>query len=197
MQCKNHPHAPAIENCARCATPLCGICARFTDSGIYCEPCAAALESERRVAEKSSKLNEQTQPVTILQADEDTEVIRRRKKSNPARWQIPAILLCAGVITARVYFLLNPPPVPADPQFQVLQQTITSKVQCLLVFRQIGVMLSAGQTPDPALHCAQPDAPNIISRSGDVVRVSHPDPQLYGWRALYVSSDNPDPVFQE
>ena len=63
--------------------------------------------------------------------------------------------------------------------------------------KEIGEILQTGEMPDPLLGCEQADEPNLISREGDIIRISHPDPGIYGYREIFVNSSDPEPSLIE
>ncbi|MSR11401.1 MAG: hypothetical protein EXR84_06315 [Gammaproteobacteria bacterium] len=67
-------------------------------------------------------------------------------------------------------------------------------VQCLLIFRQLGEQMATGQEPDMALQCAAPAGSNLLQRDGDTLRISHANPQLYGYSEIFVTNLDPDPI---
>jgi hypothetical protein len=69
--------------------------------------------------------------------------------------------------------------------------------QCRLVFEEIGYMLARGQMPDPSMRCDGTNVPNIINRSGNTVRVSHPNPAQLGLLELSVSNQSHDVTLVE
>ena len=51
-------------------------------------------------------------------------------------------------------------------------------------------MLSEGETPDDSMSCPGTNIPNIVSRQGNRITVSHPNPRQFGLTELYVTSDS-------
>ena len=57
--CHNHPLVAAIDSCVTCDKHLCGLCANFADSAVYCEACFKNYEAESLVKSKRQRMNEQ------------------------------------------------------------------------------------------------------------------------------------------
>ncbi|MEX0964230.1 MAG: hypothetical protein WDZ52_09360 [Pseudohongiellaceae bacterium] len=77
------------------------------------------------------------------------------------------------------------------PDVQIAQEeSIIQLEQCREVFQAIGIMLSEGQAPDSSMRCPGTNIPNIVSRAGGRITVSHPNPRQFGLSELYVTSDN-------
>lgn len=69
--------------------------------------------------------------------------------------------------------------------------------ECRLVFEEIGYLLDRGELPDSSYSCAEANAPNIMSREGDLVRISHPNLEIYGLSEIYVTSESHEVIFVE
>jgi hypothetical protein len=80
-----------------------------------------------------------------------------------------------------------------DNEFAAREQQMSSLAQCLIVFRQIGVRLAAGEDPQPTMTCPDNLGPNRVRRTGDDIIVSHPAPQNYGFSRIEVSRRDPEP----
>lgn len=70
------------------------------------------------------------------------------------------------------------------------EQSIVSLGQCRQVFVAIGIMLSEEETPDASMSGPGTNIPNIVSRRGNRITVSHPNPRQFGLVELYVTSDS-------
>ncbi len=194
MKCHNHPSAPAIENCARCEIPLCGMCANFVGNEVLCEPCTEVREHEKTVATKAEEL-ERPDPVPV-QAEYDEALIEsaRKKETNWQIVQIGIIALCAIILIARAFLLSgDEQPVEINAEEQAQMQILSSLAQCMVLFQQIGESLTAGETPDPATTCPGSNLPIIITETSDDVLVEHPEPDVYGYAGIVVSRSDPAP----
>ncbi len=77
------------------------------------------------------------------------------------------------------------------PEEQLAQeQSIIQLQECNEVFQAIGIMLSEGQIPDNSMSCPGTNVPNIVSRQGNRITVSHPNPRQFGLTELYVTNDS-------
>lgn len=72
----------------------------------------------------------------------------------------------------------------------VREQAITNLEACREVFQGIGIMLSEGEIPESTMGCPGTTIPNIISRAGNRITVSHPNPRQFGLTGLYVTNDS-------
>lgn len=195
MKCQNHPNAPAIEHCARCDIPLCGMCANFTNDDVLCESCVEVREHEKTVAAKTEEL-ERSEPVAVEpQYDEAIVKSARKKETNWQVVQICIIAICADILIARAVFFdgSNTPAVEGDPEELAQIQMLSSLAQCMVLFQQIGESLVAGQLPDPSTSCPGSSQPIIITETADDVLIEHPEPEQLGYSGLIVSRSNPIP----
>lgn len=197
MICHNHPNAPAIEKCARCDLELCGMCANFIDSSVYCEKCASAVETENFVAAQSNKLNKKEIDLVLSKHAEEKEAERsgvKKRKDNGILW------LGVGGGSAMIFVSLllyaYPRLLEFDAEAAAAFEAAQALEQCRLVFEEIGYQLEDGENPDPSLQCADSEVPNIVERRGDTIRVSHPNPRAYGLSAIYVSTESHEVVLE-
>lgn len=191
--CHNHPNGKAIAVCHKCAVDLCGMCGNYVDDIVLCEGCAEIYENEKYVSSQTQKL--ESPQSTLVADDPEAESFvspGQRQKNNKL---IPSVVigLSACVIAVQLYFYNNPSPVEQDPAALARQQAIASLVECMLVFREIGLTLQDGRMPDGSLVCNDSSVPNVVSNEGDSLRISHPNPQYYGYAEISVSGDEPEP----
>ncbi len=195
MICYNHPNAPAIEKCARCEVDMCGMCANFLDSGVYCEKCVSAVETEDFVTAQSNKLNRKEIDLVLSKHAGEKEAERaggEKNKDNGILWlgfggSSAMIFVSLAIYAFPTFFQFDAEAAAAFEASQALEE-------CRLVFEEIGYLLEDGDALDPSLRCADTDAPNIVERRGQSVRVSHPNPGAYGLSAIYVSSETHEVV---
>lgn len=193
-KCQNHPNAPAIELCTKCSSPLCGMCASFTDDGVFCEPCADIHETNKSVAMESAKLERKSNPVELQPEPEVTSVPIRAKHSNTQVIPITITVICVGIIATRFIFFSTPGFVPLDEETRAQQLSITPFQECVRIFEEIGRILARGGTPPETLTCDASGQSNIVSRVGNNVIVEHPQPDFYGYSRIYVSRNSPEPT---
>lgn len=194
--CVNHPAANAIEHCGRCGNALCGMCAQFTNSGVFCETCAEIKENEQFVESQTRQL-ERPAPVATEQPAEPEFVPPNQKQRNPNTIPIAVITLCLLIIGGYQLSRMSNRFQPMS-QEQVLQDNRVGSVErCLLVFADIGKELAAGRSPADSLVCDDSGTPNIVEREGQLIRVSHPHPDFYGYSRIFVTNRNPQPTLIE
>ena len=192
--CSNHPNAAAIGECARCHAGLCGFCARFDDTGLYCEACKAVQDSQRYVEHESQKLSRPETPVRHHERSLENGRDGAAAKSPNYAVHLIIIAVCLCFLAVRGYMLYAGARAAPDPALLIQEQQMSSLVACLFVFRQIGEQLAANLAPAPDLRCADDAGPNRIARNGDQVRVSHANPEIYGYQAIYVTNAAIEPV---
>lgn len=194
MKCHNHPSAPAIENCARCEVPLCGMCANFLGDEVLCETCQEVREAENTVATRTREL-ERPEPVAATpEYDEAVLQSARKKETSWVAVQLGIIAVCVVILILRL--IVFPPGNPsggtsADNFAQV--QALSSLAQCLVQFQQIGESLVAGETLPEEITCPGSSLPMVVTETGTDIIVHHPQPSIFGYSQLSVSRSNPDP----
>ncbi|MCG8412837.1 MAG: hypothetical protein MI746_01345 [Pseudomonadales bacterium] len=197
-KCQNHPNAPAVETCARCSIPLCGMCANFTDDAVLCENCVELWQAEQTVARETQRIEQQQAreraAVEVTAQQEATPVVVRRKQSNPQLIPLVVTIVCVTIIVARQLFFSAPDFVPLDDETRIRQLRITSFEECMRVFAQIGQALARGDTPSDSLRCDGSGQGNIVTREGNNVIIEHPQPDFYGYSRIYVSRNSPEPT---
>lgn len=197
MKCQNHPNAAAIEQCARCEVPLCGMCANFTADDVLCEPCVEVRENEKVVAAQTQKLDQPEPDASLQEYDEAILEAAKKKESNSTLWQVLTIAACGVILGVRLVFFSGPsgnaPPMTPEVAQQV--RILSSLGECLAIFQSAAVSLRAGEPLDPLLAC--PDSRNqplIVRDTGDDVIVSHPAPENLGYREISISRNDPNPT---
>lgn len=200
LSCKNHPNVSAIEECANCAIPMCGMCSNFTETDVLCEKCVEIRETEKYVAAQSQQLDQPEKPL-IVEREEDAGIESpgqpKEKKSYRPQLQWTIIVACLGFLIYRLYFYSPIDFVPLDDETRARELAITSLSECLLVFTQIGQILARGNMPAESLRCDQSGTPNIVTESGDDIKISHPHPDFYGYLEIFVTRNNPEPTIVE
>ena len=195
MSCENHPNVRAIEHCGLCKIPMCGMCANFTDLGIFCDKCDAIKENERFVHGEQAKLGKPAAPAIPMQSDTDTnEQSNKSKKSNPNTVPLIVIGCCIVIIGAQQLFTLQTRYKPLSNEQLVESLGISSLQRCILVFREIGTQLRSAQLPNESMRCDDSGTPNIIERSEGDIKVFHPHPDFYGYSQIFVSHSNTEPT---
>lgn len=176
---------------------MCGLCGNYTDTGIFCEPCLKIHETEKFVVAQSRHLDHGANPSPVVEIRVENSQAETPGKRMPQALQGLVIVSCFVFIFIRFYVSGNPTSVQVETESLTQELALTSLVRCMLVFQEIGEVLESGEMPDPALGCEQADEPNLISREGDIIRISHPQPGVYGYSEIFVTSDNPEPTLIE
>lgn len=192
--CKNHPVAGAIESCRDCGAHLCGMCANFDSAGVFCEGCLAIHENQQFVSAQAVQAA-RTTPIA-MQSDTEEFVYSppTGKKINARSIQLTIIFVCTLGIAAQLYFYNQPSGISRDPLILQRELAITSLIECLTVFGEIGLILGKGEKPGTAMRCNDSYEPNRLIENGDEIRIVHPNPQNYGYKSIYVSNQSPEPV---
>jgi len=176
---------------------MCGTCANFLDEGAFCEACVSAKETEDFVAAQSDKLNKTEIDLVLSKHAEEREAVQSGAEKGSDRFMLwlgfggSSALIC---ISLAIYAF--PRLFEFDAEAAAAFEASQALEECRLVFEQIGHQLEDGEEPSPGLQCAGSNVPNIVERSGNTVRVSHPNPAEYGLRALYVSTDSHEVVLE-
>lgn len=76
LSCKNHPNVSAIEECANCAIPMCGMCSNFTETDVLCEKCVEIRETEKYVAAQSQQLDQPEKPLIVVREEDAALKVR-------------------------------------------------------------------------------------------------------------------------
>lgn len=190
MGCVNHPNAPVAATCKRCSAKLCGICTQFLDSGEYCEKCASLAEAE--AFRNSRDRNEEERNVAMAQTTTtrfEEEEVRQKSRNKDVMYVRGGIGVACLMLFVSLGLYAFPDLMKSDTQLTE-EQSIMRLTECREVFQAIGIMLSEGKTPDSTMSCPGTNIPNIISRRGDTITVSHPNPRQFGLDELYVTSDS-------
>ena len=173
------------------------MCANFLDSGVFCEKCVSAAETEDFVTAQSSKLNKVEIDLVLSKHAEDkkAEQVGGGKRKD-------GLVLWLGFVggSSMIFFSLLLYAFPMlfqfDAEAAAAFEASQKLEQCRLVFEEIGYLLEDGEPIDPELRCLDTYSPNIVERRGDTVRVLLPNPDDYGVTAMYVSSDSHDVVVE-
>lgn len=201
-RCQNHPNAPAIDQCGKCGMALCGMCANFTDDGVFCESCGESHSTEKAVAAETQKLERQqgqsqVQAELVSPVSAQHPAAPRRKQYNPNTLPLIVITICVLIIAVRFVFFSTPDFVPVDDETRARQLAIADFEECMQVFEEIGRVLARDGTPGENLRCDGSGQSNIVTRTGNDVIVEHPQPDFYGYKRIYVSRNNPVPTLVE
>lgn len=197
MWCEFHPNAKSIENCTKCGIPLCGMCANFVDPHIFCDPCDKIVENEKFVESQTKKHTAVERPVIQMQTEGKIEDGPIKKHSNQNTLPLAVIGVCISIIGVSQFLAFQSAYKPIDSETMVEELGIGSLQRCIVVFREIGSLLRSAQTPNESMRCDDSGTPNIIERTDGDIKVSHPHPDFYGYKEIYVSRSNIEPTLIE
>jgi len=191
--CSNHPNAKAIATCNSCESDLCGMCSNFIDESVLCEPCSEIFEAEKFVSTQSESLERPKSTLVVDQLATENFNPRTHSKKTGKAIQRAVIVVGVCIISAQLYFYNNPTQVQQDPSAIAREQQLSSLVQCMLIFREIGLILQDGRMPDSSMICADSPVLNGVRNEDGVLHIYHPNPQYYGYGEISVSNEDPEP----
>ncbi len=191
MACQNHPSAPVAAVCKSCGVDLCGVCAQFLESGSYCEKCARVAEAQQHFSDEQERKERKQQAASkaaLHEVDPELEALERRRRSDKR-------YIWAGIIGSAIMLFGSMavyafPNMLEDPVAREARLSEMAFENCRQIFEDIGWAMKGGGQPDPNMRCEGTVVPNIVSRSGNTIRVSHPNPAQFGLTALYVTSES-------
>jgi len=123
--------------------------------------------------------------ITTVRTEE--EEIREKNRNKDKLFVYVGVGLASVMLSASLALYAFPDLM--KPEEQVAQeQSIMRLEECREVFQAIGIMLSEGQVPDSTMSCPGTNVPNIVSRQGNRITVSHPNPRQFGLTELYVTN---------
>lgn len=196
MTCYNHPNAPTAAHCNRCGLEMCGQCTQFLDQGEYCEKCSEIVRNEEFVKTQDKELN-RPDPEPVAKEQEEVAFVpptRSRDKDKVFIWA--GVAGASGMIFVAM-LLYSFPLLFESAEAASLRESTQSLEDCRLVFEEISYFLRDGDTPPSTLLCADSSLPNLTSRQGNVVRVSHPNPQAYGLAEIYTTNESHEVFYEE
>jgi hypothetical protein len=194
MWCELHPNAKSIENCTKCGIPLCGMCANFVKIDIYCGPCDKIAENESFVDNQTKKYNAPERPSIQMRTEDSVAKFSPKKHSNPNTLPLDVIAACLLTIGVSQFLAFQSAYKPIESENMIEELGIGSLQRCILVLREIGSLLRSAQTPNESMRCDDSGTPNILERTDGNIKVSHPHPDFYGYKEIYVSRSNTEPT---
>ncbi len=200
MNCANHPSVAAVASCQRCTEQLCGQCMQILDGKEYCEQCAEALVAESYVANRAREMERRHEVHFDAIIDPGVTTAKGKKQKKQDKEKAYVWLGFGGAATMIFLSLIIyafPMVFQFDSALAAERRAYQALEDCRLVFEEIGYLLEDGRMPDETFRCADTDAPNIVEQEGDSIRVSHPDPSIYGLVELYVNSQSHEVIFVE
>ncbi|PCI06804.1 hypothetical protein COB72_11385 [bacterium] len=169
------------------------MCSNFIDEIVLCESCSEAFESEKFVAAQTEKLERpnSTMVVEDQAAEKFNSPATRKNPSKAIQWAVVIVSGC--IISAQLFFYSNPPLVEQQPSAIAKELQLSSLVKCMLLFREIGLILQDGRMPESDMLCADSDAANVLVNEGGNIRFYHPNPQHYGYEEISVGNTDAEP----
>jgi len=165
------------------------MCTIFLDKGEFCEKCSDIVQSEAYVSAQSESLNRPAAEAPTSTPDlPPSEAQQRRDKDRVFIWLGiggSAVMMFMSLLIYSFPMLFE-----FDTELLAAIEAEDALEDCRLVFEEIGYVLSDGGVPDASMSCAETNVPNIISRQGGTVRVSHPNPGMHGLAEMYVTNDS-------
>lgn len=176
---------------------MCDLCANHTEAGILCESCVKIRENEHFVAAQAQRANP---PTGQLLAEAANTLKPERSKTGQSRINpVKLLIIAIGsiVVYAGLYVYSHPSFLEGDSEARANRLGATALVDCLWIFQEIGELLEENRMPDPSLRCDESDTANIITRDGDTIRISHPNPEFHGYSEIFVTNHSHDPTLIE
>ena len=176
---------------------MCYLCANHTEAGILCESCVKIRENEHFVAAQAQRANPQTGQLRTEAAKTLGPELSKagQSRTNPVKLLIIAV--GSIVVYAGLYVYSHPNLLEGDSEARAGRLAAAALVDCLWIFQEIGELLEENLMPDPALRCDESETPNIITRDGDTIRISHPNPEFHGYSEIFVTNHSHDPTLIE
>jgi|TARA_Y100000031_G_C8204053_1_gene377714 hypothetical protein len=170
------------------------MCTQFLDSGEYCEKCAGAMQTEAFVAIQSKKMNKPKDDVgrVVSQKNEVSSAAGGKDKDRFIIWFAGSASV--GMIFISLLLYAYPRLFEFDSEAAAAREAAHALENCLYLFQEIGMILEENELPDESLRCSESLTQNVVSRNGDEVRVSHPNPQFHGYSQIYVTNYEHEPI---
>lgn len=196
MKCINHPGANSIAECAKCANALCGVCADFSGDAVFCEKCAKDNANSSFVESQSKPKDDYKQILSEPEAEIREPKKQRIEESIERREKMHMAIVIFGClfIGFRLFTDIGSTRTLSAQEIRQEELAIAQRTLCMQVFWEISAVLQRGEEPPQSLRCEETPALNIISRQGDDIIVTHPNPQILGFSELSVSRSNPTPM---
>ncbi len=194
QKCINHPLVAAIDTCASCKKPLCGMCGNYANLQAFCLSCYKDYEAETLVKQRNTQANTPKPSRLTEELDEAVFSPPTKSKVNFAAIRTGLISICILVIGWNLYRYNQPVEVIRDASVVQIERSQAALIQCLSIFTEIGQLLAAGGDSAIDLRCTDTTLNNKIQNIEGERRVTHPNPNFYGVKEIYVSATNPIPV---
>jgi hypothetical protein len=107
------------------------------------------------------------------------------------------VILCCVFIVVQISRSLGSGAVLSQQQIAAQEQTRNNIEACMLIFWEIAMQFSNGDTTLTPRRCPGSSMNLTISRDAGAVIVRHPQPATLGVSDIYVSSADPTPILVE
>lgn len=151
------------------AVATCSVC------GVeICERCNKAARDE---------------PAVCFECQAVREARRKRLMSYAAVVTLAGAALLLGPLGLGLFGSASAPPT-ASPEDMLADE-------CIAVLDDIGLMLEAGDLPPTDLSCPEGAEPYRVVREGELITVEDPNAPMHGYRRMYVTNEDPNPVLED
>lgn len=118
---------------------------------------------------------------------------RGEKTGTSEKVHIAVVIASCIFITLQITGSLGTGAVLNSVQIIEQEQKRISLESCVQKFWEIAEVLQNDGMPNDSHNCTGTNLPNVITRAGGDIIVSHPQPQLLGYSQIVVSKSNPVP----
>ena len=186
MRCKYHPDRETIITCEVCRKPLCEECAISTGKGYLCSRCIA-MDAAREAIDGIDKRSGDKK--------KKAKAFKEKKKLAKVLWRT----LQWGIVGTGLFIMaLHVPNLISDLKDDKPLRIGTYKTdpltdECIRRLWQVARLLQENIKPGNDLVCPASGKPFIITEEENDVIARSPNPQLYGFSDMKVSSKRPVP----
>lgn len=186
MKCNRHTSIEATTYCLVCNTPLCDECiANNNKSAPQCADCisfSTMAESGKRRDIQAEKHREHK--------SEEKEISVREKEKKRLRLELSIIVIGLTFIAFQ-YASFN-----RIHNYSPIDKTDVVGITdyCMLNLLEISSLLQKGLLPDDDYRCPLTNMPYLVTHEDGDIIVSEPNPEYYGFTAMSVSRNNPEPL---
>jgi len=131
------------------------MCANFDGTGVFCEGGLEVHESQQFVSAQAVQATHAASTALQSNAEEFVYNPPTGKKFDARSVQLTIIFACTLATAAGLYFYNQPSSAPRDPFTRQCEQAITSLLDCLTVFNEIGVIFGKGKKPESGCEIQQ------------------------------------------
>jgi len=152
------------------------------------------MQAEEFVAVQSNKMNKSKDDSGLVKSRENevSPAASGKDKDRIIIWFAGAMSF--GMIFFSLLLYAYPRVFEFDAEAAAARVAAHALEDCLYLFQEIGMILEENELPDESLRCTESIAQNVVSRNGDEVRVSHPNPQFHGYSQIYVTNYEHEPI---